>query len=279
MGNLLLCNQQIAAMPYYIDGISVNLYSIEELCYYIANNTYLLDREFMCEDLCTWIEKELKMVDLADKLRECLTVNGALSDFVLEILKSCAYCKNEQIVNICSLLREMQEKSDFECDKIRADRLMANEKYLSSIYEYKRLLDSEDAGQEDPVLVGNIWHNLGTAYARLFLFQEAITCYRNAYEKNKNEESLREELFAYRCLHDEAGFIKAARENQLDDAAMQAIRSELTSVSRSEEVLEFEKKLEKIAELPETGKRTRFQDEISAIIFKWKEDYRKISRV
>ena len=64
MGNLLLCNQQIAAMPYYMEGISVNLYSMEELCYFIANNTYLLEREFMCEDLCTWIEKELKMVEL-----------------------------------------------------------------------------------------------------------------------------------------------------------------------------------------------------------------------
>ncbi len=266
-------------MPYYIDGISVNLYSIEELCYYIANNTYLLDREFMCEDLCTWIEKELKMVDLADKLRECLTADGTLSDFVLEILKSCAYCTNEQVVTICGLIREMQEKSDFECDKIRADRLMEKEKYLSSIYEYKRLLDSEDEQKENPVLVGNIWHNLGTAYARLFLFQEAIACYRSAYEKNRNEESLREALFAYRCLHDEAGFIKLARENGLDDAAMQAVRSELSGISRNEEILEFENKLDEIAGLLEDGKRTQFQNEISAIIFKWKEDYRKISRV
>lgn len=279
MGNLLLCNQQIAAMPYYMEGISVNLYSMEELCYFIANNTYLLEREFMCEDLCTWIEKELKMVELSDKLRECLTVNGALSDFVSEILKSCAYCTKDQIENICSLIHEMEEKTDFECNKIRADRLMEREKYLSSIYEYKRLLESEDAQKENPMVVGNIWHNLGTAYARLFLFQEAISCYQKAYEKNKNEESLREELFAYRCLHDEAGFIKLARENQLDDRAMQEIRSELTSISRSEEVLEFESRLEKTAELLEDGKRAQFQNEINSMILKWKEDYRKISRV
>lgn len=279
MGNLLLCNQQIAAMPYYIEGISVNLYSMEELCYYIANNTYLLEREFMCEDLCTWIEKELKMVELSDRLRDCLTVNGALSDFVSEILRSCAYCTKEQIENICSLIREMEEKSDFECNKIRADRLMEREKYLSSIYEYKRLLDSEDAKTENPIIVGNIWHNLGTAYARLFLFQEAISCYQKAYEKNGKEESLREELFAYRCLHDEAGFIKLARENQLDDKAMQEIRSELTATSRSEEVLEFESSLEEIAKLLENGNRTEFQSKISAMIYKWKEDYRKISRV
>ena len=47
MGELLLCNEAIAAMPYYIEGVSINVYSIEELNYYIINNTYLLDDDFM----------------------------------------------------------------------------------------------------------------------------------------------------------------------------------------------------------------------------------------
>ena len=56
MGELLLCNEAIAAMPYYIEGVSINVYSIEELNYYIINNTYLLDDDFMSLELCTWIE-------------------------------------------------------------------------------------------------------------------------------------------------------------------------------------------------------------------------------
>jgi hypothetical protein len=28
MGELLLCNEAIAAMPYYIEGVSINVYSI-----------------------------------------------------------------------------------------------------------------------------------------------------------------------------------------------------------------------------------------------------------
>ena len=53
MGELLLCNEDIAAMPYYIEGVSINVYSIEELNYYIINNTYLLDDDFMSLELCT----------------------------------------------------------------------------------------------------------------------------------------------------------------------------------------------------------------------------------
>ena len=33
MGELLLCNEAIAAMPYYIECVSINVYSIEELNY------------------------------------------------------------------------------------------------------------------------------------------------------------------------------------------------------------------------------------------------------
>ena len=106
----------------------------------------------------------------------------------------CGYCPKDTIKEIIRLIREMEEKSDFECNKVRADRLMEKEKYLSSIYEYKNLLESNDAGQQPPQLIGNIWHNLGTAYARLFLFQEAVHCYEKAYALNGNEESLKENL-------------------------------------------------------------------------------------
>lgn len=62
----------------------------------------------------------------------------------------------------------MEQKSDFERDKIRADQLMEKEKYLAAIYRYKHLLDEADMKEISEVLRGNLWHNLGTAYARLF---------------------------------------------------------------------------------------------------------------
>ncbi len=275
MGELLLCNETIAAMPYYVEGISVNLYSLEELCYYIAHNTYLLERDFMCEELCTWLDKELKLVGLSDRLRDILRMEGRLSDFVETILNSCGYCTRQETDEVCRVIHEMEEKSDFECSKIRADRLMGREKYLSCIYEYKRLLDSDDAKSENPQVVGNIWHNLGTAYARLFLFEEAASCYKKAYERNGNEESLKEELFAYRCMHDEAGFIRTSIENRMDDAKTQEIRDELSGLSRGEENIQFEEQLEKIAEMKEAGNSAKYQLAIQEIIINWKEDYRR----
>lgn len=279
MGELLYCNEPIAAMPYYIEGLSLNIYSLEELCYYIEYNTYLLEKDFMNEELCTWIAKEVKNIKLAERLRDIMSMQGKLSEFVLAILVETAYTPKERIREIILLLQEMEEKSDFECNKLRADRLMEKEKYLCSIYEYKRLLDSEESSEQQDEVIGNIWHNLGTAYARMFLFHEAIVCYDNAYKKNHNMESLRECLMAYRCIHDEAGFIKVSEEHHLNEEQISEIKMEISVASRSEKVQKFENELENISQLLSSYNKNQYQKEISNIIYNWKEEYRKICRM
>ena len=279
MGEILFCNQPIAALPYYIEGISWNVYSLEELCYYIENNTYLLEKDFMTEELCTWVGKEVKNEKLAERLRDILRMDGRLSEFVLAILVECGYSPREQVKEVVRLIREMEEKSDFECNKVRADRLMEKEKYLSSIYEYKSLLEADDAGEQPPQLIGNIWHNLGTAYARLFLFQEAIHCYERAYYLNNNQESLKEALMAYRCLKDEDGFYDMAKANGLADEEIVRLKNELSLASRSDATKDFEDKLEAIAMMNESGQKNEYHKAISNIIFNWKEEYRRICRI
>ena len=143
MGELILCSHPIAAMPYYIDNISLNVYSLEELCYYIENHLYLIEADFMSEELCLWIGQELDEKDLAQSLRSVLLGNGSLSDFTELILRSCGYCSEDTIRHIRSVLLDMQNKSVFECSKIRADRYMESEKYVKAIHEYRKLLGME----------------------------------------------------------------------------------------------------------------------------------------
>ena len=279
MGELFICNEPIAALPYYIEGISWNVYSLEELCYYVEHNTYLLEKDFMNEELCTWIGKEVKNLKLAERLRDIMRMDGRLSEFVLALLVECGYCSRETIKEIIRIVRDMEEKSDFECNKVRADRLMEKEKYLSSIYEYKRLLESNEAGEQSKELIGNIWHNLGTAYARLFLFQEAIHCYEKAYALNENPESLKECLMAHRCLRDEAGFVLATEKYHVREEVVQSIRNEISLASRSVEAEEFSNKLEAIAMMNTGSQKSQYQKAITDIIYNWKEEYRRICRI
>ena len=278
MGELLFCHESIAALPYYIEGVGINIYSLEELCYYIMNHTFLLDAGFMNDELCTWIAQEMKAYKLADRLRDEMREGKKLSEFVFAILEHTGYCNTKEMQQIVLTIRQMEEKSDFECNKIRTDGLMEKGKYLGSIYAYKRLLDSTECKEQPPVLVGDIWHNLGTAYARLFLFEQAISCYEKAYALNGSKESQKECLLCFRCLHDEQGFIRKAMEYQLDDMSMQEIRNELSLASRSEELVRFEEDLEQLAEESEEN-HSAGRQEILSIIQGWKDEYSRSCRV
>ncbi|MBQ6843888.1 MAG: hypothetical protein IJO60_04520 [Agathobacter sp.] len=279
MGELLLCKEPIAAMPYYIEGISWNVYSLEELCYYVENNTYLLEKDFMTEELCTWIGKEVNNFILAEKLRDIMRSSGKLSEFVHELLEACGYCPKDTIQEIVTILQDMEEKSDFECNKMRADRLLEREKYLSSIYEYKSLLDANDAGEQSKELLGSIWHNLGTAYARMFLFAEAIHCYEMAYKLNNNIESLKQCIMACHCHYDEAGFAEAMEKYQPDAELVQEIKAEMDKAYTSQALENFNDKFGSTVALKALGRRSDYQKEIGNMIFQWKEEYRRICKV
>lgn len=262
MGELLICHGPAAEIPYYLEGAGINIFSMEELCYYIQNNTYLLDASFMTEELCVWVDKQMGFHALSKRLLDLIQEGSALLAFVSAILESTFYCTRKEVQEILWIIRQMEEKSDFECSKIRADKLMEQEKYLGAIYEYKRLLDSKEFKEAGDELCGNIWHNLGTAYARLFLFAEACRCFEQAYMLNQTGESLRECMMCFLCMHDEDGFLKKAAAYHLDDMGMQEIKNELSIAGRSEN-------------LKELGENLTRDD----IIFRWKEEYRRSCRV
>jgi tetratricopeptide (TPR) repeat protein len=240
------------------------------------NNEYLIERDFMSEEFCTWVGKEIGRIRLSERLREIMSTNGKLYDFVREILQDTGYLTKNEEAHVLAAIAEMEEKSDFECSKIRADRLMEKEKYLSGIYEYKRLLDSKEAKEENPVTIGNIWHNLGTAYANLFLFEEAMGCYEKAYKRNQNPESMKERLMCLRMQHDEAEFIRLALENGLDDNALQGMRNEAALAGKGDRTYMLEEKLDRITRYKGENAHAKKQKELGDIILAWKEEYRQI---
>lgn len=279
MGDLLFCNGPIASMPYYIEGVSINIYSLEELCYYIANNTYLMDKNFMNSELCIWIEQGAQNPALSERLAEIMRQKGKLSSFVSEILLETGYCTSEENREILQILTEMEEMSDFECNKIRADRLMEKEKYLSCIYEYKRLLDADDARLQTPELLGNIWHNLGTAYARMFLFDEAVECYEKAFHYNNNKESMKARLFAYKCMQRDIDFMWAAEEYGLSDTDVTAVNNEIALRCSNEASERLKSRLSELGDLRKKGHQKEYKQKIQDMIFVRKEEYRRISRI
>ena len=49
MSGYILCQTKKAEKPYFVENISTNIYSLEELCYYLYNNLYMEDSSVMNE--------------------------------------------------------------------------------------------------------------------------------------------------------------------------------------------------------------------------------------
>ena len=147
---------------------------------------------------------------------------------------------------------------------------MTNGRYAAAVSAYRALLADQEA--ENPILVGNVWHNMGKAYTGLFRFREAADCYRKAYGLNENPESLRECLYAYRCLHDDDGFKNTAAECGMTAEEATEAAHRLSELSRTEEIRQFE---EQVDGLFADGQ----EDEIAGMLAEWKDTYRKNCRI
>ena len=276
MGELLLCHETIAALPYYIEETGINIYSMEELSYYISGNVYLLDHSFMCESLCTWVEKQMHRVELAQKLRENIRTEGKLSDFVFAILQDTAYCTMKEMQEIVFAVRQMEQKSDFERDKIRADQLMEKEKYLAAIYRYKHLLDEADMKETSEVL------RIKNIIVIQFILQAGNIMsigFEKAYALNKQKESLRECLMCCRCRHDEEAFAEIAKRYQVEERKQQEIRNEISLACKSEKLEQFESHLEELAQRTGGVQKAKAKKEVMDVIVQWKKEYRRSCKV
>ena len=85
MSGLILCTKK-SDVPYRIKESDINIYSIEELAYYLYNNAYFTDNDFFSEDLIQYIEEKLGLKHIAEKLRTAQSQNlGFVADILIII--------------------------------------------------------------------------------------------------------------------------------------------------------------------------------------------------
>ena len=61
MSGYILCQTKKADKPFFVESINTNIYSLEELCYFLYHNLYLVDSSVINENLCIWISEELDL--------------------------------------------------------------------------------------------------------------------------------------------------------------------------------------------------------------------------
>ena len=305
MSGYILCQVKRAKLPYYIENISTNIYSIEELCFYFYHNIYLLDSTILNEELCFWIRDQLGLKKLADNLYKHLDDDDMkVGDFILPVFKEINYLSLEEFRRLNQQIQQLAKEPEVLRQKRKGDYLMEHGKYVNAIKVYQRALrqETEDeataAGMQKPETVvaeetespvaisvdlvedpeesektqnaeeqenpqtaapetdgtssqeeeetvaeasefphqeillgkqfiGEIYHNMGCAYARLFQMEEAIRCFEIAYGKLHTMGAVKSLLYAVYMEHGVDAFVEKAKELEVDEERQEEIYVEV----------------------------------------------------
>lgn len=199
MGQLILCRTPRAKVPYYIEGGQVNIYSLEELMYYAQSARFVARDDFMNEAFVNWIETELQLPELAVLLRAKLDTSVGLRDFFLPLEAANGYLTTSELQILNVQLQKYDHMSGLEAKKMYADQFMHQHQYVRAVHAYWKLLNDPEVIAKQGHVAGDIWSNLGCAYARLQDFAEAVDCFSRGYTLNHRIETLQEAVDAA-CL-------------------------------------------------------------------------------
>lgn len=232
MSGYILCQTKRAKLPYFIENISTNVYSIEELCYYLYHNLYLIDQSIMNEGLCSWIQEELELPALAAKIRAKLGKFVSAEDVIYPVFKEINYLTYEELKNLNVRLQKMNGEAPAMREKQKADALMENEMYVHAIQVYQKLLERTDLEEIREGLSESVYHNLGCAYSYLFQMEKAVDCFRKAYEGSRSRAALETYLIAFGVTRTPAEYEKMARVIGAEREVLEDIKTRLKEFSK-----------------------------------------------
>lgn len=257
MGSLILCHDRRAKQPYEITRVHIRIYTIEELCYYVCNNLYLIDHTIMNRQLCAWLSVELGMKELADELRDELSKNCSEEQFVLALLRGSDIYAQGEINKIQGILDSLQNQREVERAKFKADTLLESGEYSAAILVYQSILHMQWDDSVDREFYGHVYACLGTAYGRLFLYKEAAQAYRDASRICDDPDILKAYLYCCRQAYPETEYTKMLSGNPRYLSMGGILKEELLNRKEIEE------------EQPVSAQEQLEQ---------WKNEYRKIER-
>lgn len=210
MSRVILCSGKKANKPYILKSSGIAVYTAEELCYCLRDQLDMLDESVIDRDMAMFIEHELGLPDRGKLLEELIATHSDLESRLVAIFCSCDYYNEAEIRSICEELRSISVMSALDRQKRRADRYLKNGCYSAALREYRNIISSPEAGSMSPEAYGAVLHNLGVLRAGEGRLDEAAEFFREAYERNRRNESLKSYLFALKLAHRDDTFMTEA---------------------------------------------------------------------
>jgi len=184
------CIGKKAAEPYYIEQMCLNIYTFEELLYFLKGNSCILDENIINEELFGFIRTQLGLENLYGQLRGLRRRNAGIADLTAAIFSYARYMSEEEIEDLKKIIEGNSDVRVFMRRKSRGDFFFQNKRYAASTEEYLRALGECD----DNNVKSDIYHKLSVIYLRSYRFKDAADCLKKEWEITKDKETLKNYL-------------------------------------------------------------------------------------
>ena len=104
MSSLILCRTKEAVRHYHIRDMGVRIYTLEELCYLVYNNIYVISKDFFSDSLINFIGEETGEVKLSARLKQLKDNGGSLTEMVITLFMYVDYYTVDEIEAIKEVL-------------------------------------------------------------------------------------------------------------------------------------------------------------------------------
>lgn len=214
-----VCVGNYASTPYCVPGIEINVCCMEELCFVLKENAFLLDFSVMNDELLDWIERECGLKELARALHSMVHKQGSLSTFVTAILNFVGLYDAQTVAEAEQVLKQGAGLSSIEKKKSQVDYLVKKKKYTLAVRGYDGLIQKwQENVEEGEILpaadcLASIWHNKGVALVGLMIYERAAECFFKAYEMEGRRDFYRDYLAAKRMALSESEYVSFVAEN------------------------------------------------------------------
>lgn len=182
MGLVTVCKYKRTRTPFFVEQVGLNLYSLEELAWFLYHNICLADRKMFDERLCRWIGEEVGYPELARRIQNGIASGTNFQNLVLSVVGAVDLFSNRQIAELGDRLKGLASLQEQERLKMRADELLDSRNEWAAIAEYRHILRIHQNNRLGMEFYGAVWNNLGVCYARQFLFDEAADCFETSCE-------------------------------------------------------------------------------------------------
>ena len=190
MGNFLLCNIKCAKTPYPVPALGIGIHSAEELCYFMNHYLYILEDDFVSDELMDFLEKELGLAAIVNKIQRLVDNRQDMFQIIYMLEQDIHYYSEGELQDLKRRLDLLKQMSAIERAKLRADFYLENGRPVTALHIYGKILngDYDKAGRE---LRSRILHNAGVAYARMFEWKKAMECMVESCHWGPTEETLK----------------------------------------------------------------------------------------